>query len=191
MKQWTDDQSKVLGEHFKKGFSAKESAEALTKIFGITFTKNSVIGRRNRLGLVHGVYFKEVAKANAARAEARKQAQDERKQKRAALEAHKAQKQAEAERAAAARAERAKQRAEQKQKEQIIVPVLVSDMIDTKSAIMALQPHHCRFPFGQAGRSGFRFCCEPKQEGSSYCAEHRAICTVKVEPRSGMKAARV
>jgi hypothetical protein len=186
---WSKEQTNLLTKHFKAGLSTRESAEALTQRFGVSFTKNGVIGRRHRLGLVHGVYFKDIAKANAARAEARRQAQDDKKQKRAELKAHKAKKQAEVERTVAARAEKAKQRAEQK--EQIIVPVLVCDMIDTKEAIMALQPHHCRYPYGQAGRSGFRFCCQPKQGGSRYCAEHRAACTVTIEPRSGMRAARV
>ena len=191
MKMWSDKESEILTAHVKNGVSAKESAERLSKLFKEPFTKNGVIGRRHRLGLVHGVYFKDIAKANAARAEARRQAQDEKAQKRAALEAHQAKKRAEIERTVAARAEKAKQQAEAKPKELIVVHDLAGNMSDTKDAIMSLQPHHCRYPFGQAGKQGFRFCCEPKQEGSSYCAEHRAVCTVVMQPRSNMKAARV
>ena len=191
MNMWSDEESEVLTDHFKNGLSAQESAKALSRLFKKPFTKNGVIGRRHRLRLVHGVYFKDIAKANAARAEARRQAQDEKAQKRAALEAHKAQKRAETARTVAARAEKTKQQAETKPKAQIIVHDVAGDMSDTKDAIMSLQPHHCRYPFGQAGKRGFRFCCEPKQESSSYCAAHRALCTVKIEPRSLMKAARI
>jgi hypothetical protein len=187
MKQWSEEQISLLIEHFKAGLSTRESAKALTTRFGVPFTKNGVIGRRNRLGLLHGVCFKEIAKVNAARAEARRQAQNESKEKRAELKAHRARKRAKVEHTVAARAEKAKKL----DLKQIIVFDVADDIIDTKEAIMSLQPNHCRYPYGQAGRSGFRFCCEPNQEGSSYCAEHRAICTVTIPPRSGMKAARV
>jgi hypothetical protein len=37
-------------------------------------------------------------------------------------------------------------------------------------ALMDLQPHHCRWPYGE--RSPFLFCGEPKEDGQSYCTKH-------------------
>lgn len=48
-------------------------------------------------------------------------------------------------------------------------------------AVLALKPSSCRYPIGDVGHEGFRFCGEPKQVASSYCAEHHSLCTTSTK----------
>jgi GcrA cell cycle regulator len=48
-------------------------------------------------------------------------------------------------------------------------------------AVFALKPNSCRYPIGDVGHEGFRFCGEPKQDASSYCAEHHKLCTTSTK----------
>ncbi len=48
---WTDEQSSVLAELIAAGRSSSQAAEAINAQFGTIFTRNSIIGRCNRLGL--------------------------------------------------------------------------------------------------------------------------------------------
>jgi GcrA cell cycle regulator len=41
--------------------------------------------------------------------------------------------------------------------------------------LLELEPHSCRWPFGDPDRRGFGFCGHAQAEGSSYCAAHRDI----------------
>lgn len=43
-----------------------------------------------------------------------------------------------------------------------------------------LENNECRFPFGED--APFLFCAEVKKPGSSYCAEHHAMCWDRVRP---------
>ena len=45
---------------------------------------------------------------------------------------------------------------------------------DGTVTLLDLQPDQCRYPYGDAG--AFRFCGQPRRDGSSYCAKHHAIC---------------
>jgi len=40
-------------------------------------------------------------------------------------------------------------------------------------------PHDCRWPIGEPGRDGFRFCAQPRDGCGPYCASHRAAATTK------------
>jgi GcrA cell cycle regulator len=51
----------------------------------------------------------------------------------------------------------------------------------TSDAVLALKPNSCRYPIGDVGHEGFRFCGEPKEVGSSYCAEHQSLCTTSTK----------
>lgn len=43
--------------------------------------------------------------------------------------------------------------------------------------VIDLQAHHCRYPvFSGSERGDHRFCGEPHQANSPYCAEHHALC---------------
>ena len=41
--------------------------------------------------------------------------------------------------------------------------------------LLELEPHSCRWPFGDPDRPGFGFCGHAQAEGSSYCEAHRDI----------------
>ena len=50
------------------------------------------------------------------------------------------------------------------------------------ASLLAPAPTTCRFPLwpDAAPRPTMEFCQAPREDGSSYCAEHRAICTRRV-----------
>jgi GcrA cell cycle regulator len=48
---WTLEQSDALVEYVKSGMSYRQSAAAINERFGTSFTRNSAIGRANRIGL--------------------------------------------------------------------------------------------------------------------------------------------
>lgn len=184
MRKWTDAQNETLMEHFNRGLSTRESANALAEKFGGRWTRNMVIGRLHRIGVVHGVYFKDILKANEARANARQQMQEALKEKREALRAHRLKKQAEIQESKANRAERAKQAKERRDKKfadehKLRTPLTALSLI-TRDAVMSLNARSCRYPIGSVGVDGFHFCGKTKQPSFSYCAEHQAICTVVV-----------
>ena len=51
MPLYTEEHDKLVTEHLKAGLSASQSAQKITAIFGIYRSRNSVLGRRDRLGL--------------------------------------------------------------------------------------------------------------------------------------------
>ena len=51
MQFYTEEHDKLVTEHLKAGLSASQSAQKITAIFGIYRSRNSVLGRRDRLGL--------------------------------------------------------------------------------------------------------------------------------------------
>ena len=51
MAKWTEAEIAALRMHESAGIAPKTSAEMLSEEFGRPFTKNMVIGKRNRLGL--------------------------------------------------------------------------------------------------------------------------------------------
>lgn len=171
---WPDDMTAMLTAHFKDGTSCKDSANELSRIFKVRITKNMVIGKRSRLGLRHSAYFNELTKANAIRATAKRQAKLDRQGKREALSAHR---QKRSETAKVQRAERRKKQAETMVKDRGWKAPPTALAVSTRDAILSLKRTSCRYPIGNVGEPDFKFCCQPISEGSSYCAEHRAICS--------------
>lgn len=54
--------------------------------------------------------------------------------------------------------------------------------IASKALALAQAADGCRYGYGDPKHDNFRFCCEPKREGSSYCDPHHARCNVPVQP---------
>jgi hypothetical protein len=57
-------------------------------------------------------------------------------------------------------------------------------------AILDLDATSCAFPIGLPGTFDFRYCCERKQPGSSYCAAHHRLAykpSNKVKPQDTTK----
>jgi GcrA cell cycle regulator len=177
MNTWTQDQLEMLEAHFKDGLSCTESARLINRQFSLSLSRNSVIGKRHRMGMVRGISYSHF-KTNIQRAH-------EMTAKNAVYNATRRLKRAE--RMAKQKATKERQReinglkeavrnAMETEKEQPIA--LLSTY--TRKAVDSLKRGDCRFPIGVVGAPDFHFCCEPQDKGSSYCKTHRAICTVYV-----------
>lgn len=172
---WDDEMHAMLIDHWKRGYAASQSARIIGETYGHVVSRNAIIGKRSRMGLVrhldHSMYnttkAEKIAKQSATY-NARKRLK--RAEKMAALKASKAHD------AEIKRLREAVKHAQETEKE---VPIAVMTTY-TRDAIMALKSNSCRYPIGGVGADDFHFCCEPQDAGSPYCAKHRAICTVFV-----------
>ena len=55
--------------------------------------------------------------------------------------------------------------------------------------VFDLLPCHCRYPvFSGSQRGDHRFCGEPRQANSPYCAEHHALCNTSVRAYHAKRA---
>ena len=168
--QWPVEQEQMLLEHWNLGWTSTQSAAVLAKTFGGTWTRNTVVGKRDRMGLKRN-------NPNVFRGSAFRRAQPNSDSAKKRL--------ARAERLAAQKQSRERQK-EIKRLHEIVSAHLdaekrrpiVAHTTQTRDAIMALKSNSCRYPIGAVGDADFWFCCEDQDAGSSYCAKHRAICTV-------------
>ena len=180
---WAQETTDLLIEHYKTGVTASASARIINAKFGTQYTRNAVIGRRDRVGLsganqiqsrpARDPLVKAAIDAERRRKRAERIAKLEREQQ--SLKRRKeiaALKQAEAYAA----------------KLDAIAPIQPYAK-STTDAILSLGFKSCRYPIGAVGADDFHFCCQPRDEGSSYCADHRAICTVKMPLKMKMKVA--
>lgn len=181
MLKWTDKQTEALKAHFEDGLSTRESADALAEEFGGRWTKNMVIGRRNRLKLSFAQAHGDLAKAIARRNALKKQAQAGLREKKRALQEYR---RARSGSAKEATMERARLRAEAMVKENKWMKPIVSLSDSTKKAVLSLKANDCRYPLGTVGDTDFHFCCLPQQPGSSYCIKHHQLCSVVVPIRT-------
>lgn len=171
---WTQEATDLLIEHYKTGITASASAKMINAKFGTKYTRNAIIGKRDRVGLgranrvaSHVVRDPTVIAALDA-ARRRKRAE-----RIAKLEREEASRQRQKEIAALKLAEAYAAKLD------AIAPIRPHAK-STADAIMSLGFNSCRYPVGAVGADDFHFCCKPRDEGSSYCADHRAICTIKV-----------
>jgi GcrA cell cycle regulator len=200
---WTQEETDLLAEHFKAGMSALESAIGLGERFGRGYTKNMVIGRRRRCGLVYGARAPEVSRVNSARALSRTIFSEAECAKRRALEVHRAAKREQSKNERLARQERTQTKKAQPASgwpyRQPVKPLVREQQrpassrltVVTRDAVMGLTAKSCRYPIGDIGDPSFKFCCEPRDVSSPYCAHHRSICVFNVAPRSQMLAPKV
>ena len=171
---WIQEATDLLIEHYNTGVTASASAKMINAKFGTRYTRNAIIGKRDRVGL---------SRANPIQSQMMRDPLA-----KAALDAARRRKRAER----LAKLELAEQSRERKQeikrlreaeayaaKIEAVAPVK-SFAKSTVDAIMSLKFNSCRYPIGGVGADDFHFCCEPQDEGSSYCKTHRAICTVFV-----------
>ena len=179
---WDQEMNTMLIDHWKRGYSASQSARIIGETYGHVVSRNAIIGKRSRMGLVrhldHAMYnttrAEKIAKQSATY-NARQRLK--RAEKIAALKASKARD------AEIKRLREAVKHAQETEKETAI-DVL---SIYTRDAVVGLKRNQCRFPINIVGAPDFHFCHEVKDDGSSYCAHHRAICCIKVPLK--MKAA--
>ena len=148
---WTDERIELLKAYFVEGLSAAKIAERLGYV-----TRNAVIGKIHRLGL--NLDHLLTADEKADRLARKKEAANIRKQ-------------------------RSRERAERQLRKnsprstlyKMFVPRPADDLASTAKhiAFLDLEANHCRFPYGNGP---FTFCGHDQIKGSTYCANHHALC---------------
>lgn len=175
---WSEPMLEMLRSHWETGISSSQSAKAINEAFGTSLSRSSIIGKRYRLGLSRNVgrpfrnnpvpvrpdpttRLRRAVKSAETRSAGRSKGEIE-------------------------RLRRAAEREAEMHRSNPVMPLSVY----TRDAVMSLRRTSCRFPIGVLGAPDFRFCCEPQVAGSSYCAEHRAICAVPIPARANADGAR-
>jgi GcrA cell cycle regulator len=161
----------MLKAHWDLGMSASQSAKAINDTFGTLQTRNSIIGKRSRMGLKRNQDLRWFNRPKRAVTNA--DARLKRAEKLAQMKASKER---------AAEIKRLKQAARSEIEMQKSHPIEVLSVY-THDAILSLKRTSCRYPINAVGAPDFKFCCEPQVEGSSYCADHKAICSTFVPLR--------
>lgn len=148
---WTEAQTLRLSDLMAQGLTNRQAAAAINKEFGTEYTRNAVIGRASRKKIVK----KQFINAPSDRP------------KRERRPAH--------------------PRPAREPYTPAPLPDIASPMLTVETPppagifgdtprmidLMDLQPHSCRFPFGDA--APFQFCGAHKHKGFPYCAEHVAL----------------
>lgn len=180
---WQQEATDLLIEHYKMGVTASASAKIINAKFGKQYTRNAIIGKRDRVGLgranpIQSQMMRDpLAKAALDAARRRKRA-ERIAQLELAEQSRKRQREIDALKQAEAYAA----------KLDAIAPIKPGAK-STSDAIMSLGFRSCRYPVGAVGADDFHFCCKPRDEDSSYCADHRAICMVKVALKPKLRRA--
>lgn len=60
-------------------------------------------------------------------------------------------------------------------------PAMISGVVE---AFLALEPQHCRWPYGEPREAGFRFCGQRKLSGLPYCEAHQKMAIPKWKPEA-------
>jgi GcrA cell cycle regulator len=145
--QWNETTVSALKRHYEANLSCTLIAQELNREFGGTPSRNAVIGKLHRLGLKSEI---RIIRRRIARAPRRAVNRNHSDFVRLALGLPPAKFIAEP------------------------VPDVSADTADNPVKLFDLQPHHCRWPFGDPRQPDFHFCGGRKQAGSSYCARHTA-----------------
>ena len=165
--QWTDEHIADLTAMVAKGTTYREAAAELNAKYGTSYTKNSIVGKVARLGLVPinkpGAYFMKSPRPPKPK---------------------KPRVRREVVRIIAANGNSNAMR--------VIKTVVFGG--DTVRCI-EVEPQHvslldltgCKYPHGDGP---FTFCNHPKLSGSSYCEPHHALCTEKPRPLVDKRFAR-
>jgi GcrA cell cycle regulator len=171
---WAQEATDMLIEHYKTGVTASASARMINAKFGTQYTRNAIIGKRDRVGLSRtNPIQSHLSRDPLVKAAIDAKRRRKRAERIAKLEMEEKSRQRQKEIAALKQAEAYAAKLD------AIAPIRPYAK-STVDAIMSLAFKSCRYPIGAVGADDFHFCCEPRDEGSSYCANHRAICTVKV-----------
>ncbi len=150
--EWSAERVALFLSLHEKGMSASEIAAEM----GEGLTRNAIIGKSHRLGLV---WNKKPSVDPVALAERRlKRLEVKRNWERKARNT-----------SGEIRGPRIKLRD--------IVPPVQDHAIPTeqRKTLMELERHHCRWPVGEVGDPGFFFCGGTQEEGKPYCAGHCSV----------------
>jgi GcrA cell cycle regulator len=161
---WTQEQSDALEAHVRTGgLTYAEAAVAINETFGTTFTRNSAIGRANRIGLQSP---KKEPKPRLDRIRKKKQPQSHKPYFRIV----------------AANGNSNAMR--------VTLSVVAEyrlrcvEIVPRGLTLIELEKSDCRYPSDDAP---FTFCGHPIKEGSSYCTPHHYLCSER--PRQRLQVA--
>lgn len=183
--EWTDEQMEALKALLDTRITRIEVARTLTKQFGFHVSKNAVIAKVCKLGLsakVSGFFWSADEEAemtalwpNYSCDEIAKKLTD----KFGRAITNSAVRNKAAGLGLTRRTKRTPFRARSRQEPRQIVSEVVefsSIPMSQRKTLMELESHHCRFIVGDHLGTDYFFCGAMKQDGSSYCPEHHALC---------------
>ena len=140
---WADTDDAKLREMAEKGLSFRVIGEAIGR------SRNSVIGRAHRLGVISTWVKPAVSKTPGAVKQRAKPAARMFKPKIIPVQ-------------------------DNKLKPRYAQPEASTTAFGTPRTLMGLQPHHCKFPIGE--RDGQHlFCCGDREGLAPYCSEHLLV----------------
>jgi GcrA cell cycle regulator len=146
---WTAEADATLRSLVRDGdLKCRQIAQVINKVHGTSFSKNAIIGRMNRLGLVTRAGEQRVTRVHRSDPGRRKASPRPRRVRTAPVEV-----------------------------DQIVAPVpLQPDQPEPGTwKLIELGESQCRWPFGDGP---ITFCgCAVESETTSYCADHRALGT--------------
>lgn len=136
---WQHNATVLLTRLFKSGFTASQMADRLNRDFKTSVTRNAVIGRLHRMGLKRGCSPSAVGALG-----------------------HRGKK-----------LRRSKPQASgvsPKPRPEFMIEPLPKCRVmpETLVALVDLEPHHCRWPYGEPKTAAFGFCGQPRISGP-YC----------------------
>lgn len=152
---WTPENEKKLIELWSAGLSAGQIANHHMR----GFTRNAIIGKVTRLGLT---------------GRCDPQAEN-RRRKPIKRPPHK--------READARSELTVVLPEEPEQEEPTTPFAPDHSTGIPDAVLNRHPRQCRYSIGDPGQPDYHFCDKERDRASSYCVEHRALCTVPLSTR--------
>lgn len=163
--QWPSEHTDALRDHFLKGLSYAEIVREINARFGTTYTRNAVIGRAKRLGLIVPAGMTGPLIATALPGEARRAPRGRRTLPYLNVPPETAR--------------------------DPVAPVKLRcvGIQPRLIPLVDLAKGDCRYPYGgDKDGEDITFCGHPRQAGSSYCAPHthltlrsgaRAVCTAR------------
>ena len=159
---WPSEHSDALRDYFLKGMSYAEIARQINARFGTAYTRNAVIGRAKRLGLVIPEWIASPSLAPYLPGEAPVSP------RRAVLPNLNVPPQS-------------------AMKSAVRLELRCVGVQPRLIQLVELDPTDCRYPYGgDKEGEAVAFCGHPRQPGSSYCAPHAGLTR-----RSGAASARV
>ncbi len=153
---WTVEQSNALTTLVAEGNSYKQAAIAINKLFGTSYSRNSAIGRANRIGLQSPIRPKSEHKAKYVR-----------KPKTRSGEHH-----------VITKIVRSNGNSNAMRVTQSVVTEYKLRCVEIEPlhlSLIELESGHCRYPYGDGPLT---FCGHPQKEGSSYCVPHHFLCWI-------------
>lgn len=165
--KWAAEHDVMLRTHWLDGVSSSQSAKTINNAFGTAYSRNAVIGRRSRVGLLGtnrtpsnpGGAHKALVRASPPRIVAPKP-KPEPKAKPDNIEAFNINRKLAA----------------------TVLPLPPERPTSgPRVAMEDLQRHHCRYPLGDPRDHDFGFCGAVKA-GSTYCAHHQHLTTTQSQP---------